>query len=139
MDEFNTRLINRLMEECEDVETYAKLSEQAEEKGYNVLATKLELLNESFARDIENRRRIRRWFFIVICVVSLFCLAKGIADDIIYFVAMNEANGNGTIIGGFDGPTQIFVSSGVFRIDRIIVFVVIAVISFVGIYKTRRG
>ena len=103
------------------------------------LATKLELLNERFARDIENRRRIRRWFFIVICVVSLFCLAKGIVDDIIYLVAMNEINGSGTVIGGFDGPTQIFVSSGVFRVDRIIVFAVMFVISFVGIYKTKRG
>ena len=102
------------------------------------LATKLELLNDRFARDIENRRRIIRTIFAVICAISLFCLVKGIVDDIIYLVTMNEVNGNGTVIGGFDGPTQIFVSGGVFKIDRIILFVVIAVISFVGIYKTRR-
>lgn len=41
MDDFNNRIINRLIEECEDVETYAKLEEQAEEKGYEMLAAKL--------------------------------------------------------------------------------------------------
>ena len=37
----NETLIARIEEECEDVETYAKLHEEAEENGYDMLAAKL--------------------------------------------------------------------------------------------------
>ena len=62
MDEFNTKILNRLMEECEDVETYAKLSEQADEKGYNVLATKLEsIAYDEYTHAYALKTCLERW------------------------------------------------------------------------------
>lgn len=62
MDEFNTRLINRLMEECEDVETYAKLSEQADEKEYDMLSTKLKgIAYDEYTHAYTLKTCLERW------------------------------------------------------------------------------
>lgn len=103
-----------------------------------VLAAKLELLNEQFAKRNENRRKIWRIIFIILGALALLSITKCLVDYIYFLNAMHEINASTSIIGGFDGPTEIYITSGNLRISQIIITMIIAVISGIGIYKTRR-
>ena len=57
----------------------------------------------------------------------------------IYFLnAMDEINSSVSNIGGFDAPTDIYVTNSSLKISGIIITVILAVVSGIGIYKTRR-
>lgn len=102
------------------------------------IATKLELLNEQFAKRNENRRKLWRIIFIVIGILAAGALLSEVMNFIQYQYVMDEINSSTSIIGGYDGPTNIFVSNVSFRVGFIITGIVAVVISVAGIYRTRR-
>lgn len=62
MRDINEELIERLIEECEDVATYERLSEEAEEKGYDMLATKLKsIAYDEFTHAFTIMTCLKRW------------------------------------------------------------------------------
>ena len=113
-------------------------AEPTETTEIEVLAAKLELLNEQFVKRNENRRKIWRIVFVALGAFTLISIAKGLIEYIYILNAMDEINSSVSIIGGFDGSTEIYVSGGSLKISRIIATILIAVASGIGIYKTRR-
>ena len=112
--------------------------EPTETTEIQALAAKLELLNEQFAKRNETRRKIWRIVFIVLGAFALVSIAKGLIDYIYFLNAMDEINSSVSNIGGFDAPTNIYVTNGSFKISGIIITILLAVASCIGIYKTRR-
>ena len=112
--------------------------EPTESTEIQVLAAKLELLNEQFAKRKESRRKAWRIVFIVLGVLALVSIAKGVIDYIYFLNAMDKINSSVSNIGGYDGPTEIYVSGGSLKITKIIITIIIAAASGIGIYKTRR-
>ena len=51
---------------------------------------------------------------------------------------MDEINSSVSNIGGFDASTDIYVTNGSLKISGITITVILAVVSGIGIYKTRR-
>ena len=112
--------------------------EPTETAEIQALAAKLELLNEQFAKRNESRRKIWRVFFIVLGAIALVSIARGLIEYIYFLNAMDEINSSVSNIGGFDAPTNIYVTNGSFKISGIIITILLAVASCIGIYKTRR-
>ena len=102
------------------------------------LAEKLELLNEQFEKRNEKRRKAWRIVFIVLGVLALLSIAKGLIEYIYFLNVMDDINSSASMIGGFDGPTKIYVTNGNFEISKIVIAMITAVVSGIGIYKTRR-
>ena len=102
------------------------------------LAAKLELLNEQFAKRNETRRKVWRIVFIVLGVLALLSIARGLTEYIYFLNAMDEINSSVSGIGGFAAPTDIYVTNVSLKISGIIITVILAVVSGIGIYKTRR-
>lgn len=130
----------RLSEEL-DISVNILLGESAEPSEIpevQVLSAKLELLNEQFAKNNEKRRRIWRIVFIILGVMALILIARALIEYAYLLNAMNEINSDSSIIGGIDGPTKIYVSTCIFKISRLIIPVLLAAASAIGIYKTRR-
>ena len=103
-----------------------------------VLASKLELLNEQFAKHNECRRKTWRTIFLILGILAIACIVKDVIGDIYYLHLMDEINVSSSVIGGFDGPTTIFVSGGGMKIGKILALTTISILSIVGIYKTRK-
>ena len=112
--------------------------EPTETTEIQALAAKLELLNEQFAKRNETRRKVWRIVFIVLGVLALLSIARGLTEYIYFLNAMDEINSNVSNIGGFDAPTDIYVTNGSLKISGIIITVILAVVSGIGVYKTRR-
>ena len=102
-----------------------------------VLAAKLELLNEQFAKRNEARRKAIRIVFIVLGVLALLSIAFCLIEYIYFLNTMSEMNADISKIGGFDAPTEIYVT-GNLKISGIIIAIAVAIVSGIGIYKTRR-
>lgn len=114
---------------------------QSESDDMKIIAAKLETLNEQFALSNERKRKSWRIVFIVVAVISACAFLSGLVSCI-YTVAANHALSNGSfstgIIGGYDGPSSIYVSSVSFRAIPLIVAGVTLVVSIVGIARTKR-
>lgn len=103
------------------------------------IAAKLELLNEQYAQNCERRRKILRIIFIVIAV---FSIGVGLSEGITFiYTAYANATIDQTatgIIGGKDGSTAIWVSNFSLHTIAFIIAAIAAILSIVGIYKTKR-
>ena len=118
-------LLGESVEPCETTELQA-------------LASKLELLNEQFAKHNECRRKTWRTIFLVSGIIAIACIVKDIIGDIYYLILADEINASVSAIGGIDGPTTISVSGGNLKIGKILTLTTISMLSIVGIYKTRK-
>jgi len=103
-----------------------------------VLSAKLELLNEQFAKQCENRRRIWRGIFIVLGIVAGVVLLVELIEFIYSQSMINSMDSSTAIIGGADGPTSILVATVVNPMREWILALIGAVVAAIGIYKTRR-
>lgn len=136
----DSEMLIRIAEELDTTVTVllGETAPQEEAVDIKALSAKLELLNEQFAKQNENRRRIWRIIFIAVGVIAGVVL-MGELIELIYTQAMlNSIEENVGIIGGADGPTRIMVANAVNPIDEWIFAVIAAVVSVVGIYKTKR-
>lgn len=112
--------------------------EPEEPADMKMLSAKLELLNQQFAKQNENRRRIWRMIFMALAVIAGGVLLGELIAFIYTQAMMNSIEENTAIIGGADGPTRIFVASAVNPMGARIIALIAAVVSVVGIYKTGR-
>ena len=103
-----------------------------------VLAEQLERINEQLAKQKESSRKMWRAIFLV-AAVAASCFVVGGLVSFFYFQAVTQAlHATAAVIGGSDGPTNILLSRTAFQFVPFLFAVVLAVISFIGIYKTRR-
>lgn len=128
--------VNILLDETESSEI--KPDENTELK---VIAEKLELLNEQFAKRNEHRRKIWRIIFIVTGIVSISIIFIILASLIYFLVITNSADSCVSIIGGADGPADISITETSFQIMSVLTViipsVIVAIISIIGICKTK--
>lgn len=114
---------------------------QDENTQLQILAAKLEILNEQFARQTARRRKIWRIVFIVLGCAALLIFLLSAFDVVSWFTRqiMQQGIDEGVaIIGGADGPTSILVSSVPFRGWAWLPAIFIGAASIVGICLTRR-
>lgn len=111
---------------------------ESEQETLQSIASKLEVLNEQFAEQKERSRKIQRAVYIVLGIVSAICLIIGIVMVISYWQMEIAIDGSVGIIGGADGPTAIFVASAEPSGIWLIVPLVAAIISAIGLYRTKK-
>lgn len=102
------------------------------------IASKLEVLNEQMAKRNERNRKAWRIIFIIVVIVTTCSLLFAFANFIYSHSVMNDINGTIAIIGGYDGPTNIYVSSIPLKVWNIAFIVIALIVSAIGIYKTRK-
>lgn len=116
-------------------------AEQPENSDLKIIAEKLELLNEQFAQSNEQKRRARRTVFGVIAALSALIFLSSLVSCV-YSAAANHAISSGNlsvgIIGGSDGPTNIYLSTLSFQAFALILAGIALVVSVIGIIKSRR-
>lgn len=98
----------------------------------------MEVLNEQFAKRNERQRKIWRTVFIILGVIVVFVLFYELAGMLHYWTAIDAIHENVSSIGGYDGPTNVYISNGSLKIGALIVTLLVAALSIIGIYKTRR-
>ena len=104
-----------------------------------VLAAKLELLNEQFARQNERRRRLWRGLFIATGVLAILSAAQGVLS-LIHSIRANAAlEAAEAVIGGVDGPTVTYVSILASQNFPWLRTALAAIIASVGLHCTRRS
>ena len=104
-----------------------------------VIANKLEVINEQILKYNESRRKTLRAIFIVISIFASCILLGSIISSIYLMFAINEASADAAIIGRADGSTAIFVSATRFKPFPLVASIIAAVISAIGICKTRKN
>ena len=108
-----------------------------EDSEIKTIANKLAIINEQIAKQHEFRRKILRTVFIIVSVVATCAVLGGLINAIYFQIAMNDINTSTSIVGGYDGPTNIIVTRTAFHFMPFILSIAV-VVSFVGIYKTRK-
>ena len=115
-----------------------------EQESINMLSAKLELLNEQYSKQSERRRKIWRCIFVVIGIATGLSLIKYVLlfSTIFRFHDMMGTSSSGettvTVIGGADGPTNIFVSSLFSMFLPVVITLLVFVASAFGIYYARK-
>lgn len=102
------------------------------------IASKLELLNEQMAQRNERVRRIWRIVFIIVIIITACSLLFTLLNFMYYRAVMSDMSATTSIIGGNDGPTNIFVSNISLKLLNIVFTIIALAISVIGIYKTRK-
>lgn len=136
----DSEMLIRIAEELDTTVTVllGETVEPEESEDLKALSAKLELLNEQFANQAENRRRIWRVIFIAIAVIAGLVLLGELIEFIYTQAMINSIDAGTSIIGGADGPTRIFVARTVNPIGKWLFAGIAAAAAGVGIYKTRR-
>lgn len=103
-----------------------------------VIANKLAIINDQIAKHNEARRKILRTVFVIVSIVATCSILGGLISVIYFQTVMNDINTSTSIIGGAVGPTNIIVARTTFQFVPFILSLVVAIASFIGIYKTRK-
>lgn len=114
---------------------------ETEASEIQILSKKLELLNEQLVTRNESKQKIKRYIFITLASVTSLYIASYIVNEIYYFFFLNKINSNVSvsIIGGANAPTTMFVASNLFnKLIKISFSIIIAIVSWIGFYKTKR-
>ena len=96
-----------------------------------IIANKLEIINEHMVKQNESRRKAWRIVFAIATIFSTVSLVVAIIGSVSY-VSVTSA------IGGADGPTAILVADGGFNPIPVLVIGMIAVVSTIGLFMTRK-
>ena len=118
-----------------------EVTAQDENTQLQILAAKLEILNEQFARQAARRRKMWRVVFTALGCVALIIFLMSAFDVVSWFTRqiMQQGISDGAaIIGGADGPTSILVSYVPFRGWAWIPALFVCAGSVVGICLTRK-
>ena len=112
---------------------------ETEPENSQVLAAKLTLLNEQFAREQERKRKNWRIVCLAVIALALVAVVRALLPWFYYLYVSSalRKNSSGTVIGGADGPTTIFVA-GSMQYLLILVCAVVLIAACVGIWRTRR-
>ena len=114
-----------------------------ESSDLKTIATKLEVLNEQFAKRNETRRKVWRAIFVAIGVLASFSLIQMLIKVVWLQTVINSvgnfSDASISIIGGADGPTSILIATVTARYGVIAVAVIAIIVAIVGICKTKRN
>lgn len=116
----------------------AKTDEHFENEELKEIVAKLEILNEQFSKRSERKRKIWRAIFMILGVVLLLAFSYELVGFLYFRFVMDTINADPSIIGGYDGPTSIYVSNVSFKTGKLILMLIAIVLSVIGIYRTRR-
>jgi len=112
-------------------------TEPAAPDDLKVMAAKLELLNEQFAREQERKRKTRRSICIVVLVLAVLTAIRSLLPWLFTLYLSVAERSNTAIIGGADGPTAITIV-GTLEFLPVLFCAAIAAAAIVGIHRTRR-
>ena len=110
-----------------------------EESELKVIAAKLELLNEQFAKQNEAHRRTKRVVSVIFCVASVVVLFAEFFSWLALYLIDRTPDTSIAIIGGSDGPTQILVAEPTINPLVVAVAVIVIIFSVSGIFRTKKG
>ena len=110
-----------------------------EESELKVIAAKLELLNEQFAKQSEAHRRTKRIVSVIFCILSSVVLFCEFFSWLALYIIDRTPDTSIAIIGGSDGPTQILVAEPTINPFVVIAAVIVIIISVTGIIRTKKG
>ena len=107
------------------------------------LAAKLEVINEQYSKQDERRRKIWRMVFAVILIVS----AASLIRYLIFFTSIYQMKNIGdasastsvTVIGGSDVLAYISIWYYLSVMKPVLISVLAAITSVVGLYRTRKN
>lgn len=106
------------------------------------LAAKLEVLNEQYSKQNEHRRKIWRVVFTVILTVSTISLIRYLLffGSIYHMKNIGDASisTSGTVIGGGDVSAYIPIWYYLSVLKPVLLSVLAAVASVIGLYRTRK-
>ena len=104
------------------------------------LAAKLEVLNEQYSKQNEHRRKIWRIVFAVILVVSAASLVRYVFffGSIYQMKSIGDASTSVTVIGGADVPVYIPIWYYFSVLKPVLLSALAAVVSVIGLYRTRK-
>jgi len=114
------------------------VDEPEDQESLKTIAAKLELMNEQYAKQAERRRKTWRTAFVILGIIAII----GVAKEVLGIIHLHQFNSmvesSTSIIGGADAPTTMYVSS--ISLDKIssVMTVLIAIVSGIGIYHTRK-
>ena len=112
---------------------------ESEATEIQILSKKLELLNEELAKRNEAKRKVLRYIFVIIGTIATLSIVGYIFNELYPLIYMNKINASVSVIGGADGPTAIFVASSSFKKTlSICISAIIAIVSWIGVFKTKR-
>lgn len=109
-----------------------------EETQIQAVAAKLAYLTEQWKKSSERRRKIWRGAFLLIGLLAVLALLYPLADFIQYQAVPQAVQEGVPVIGGDNGPTNIYIASGSFRAATLLAAFAAIPVAVVGIYKTRR-
>ena len=119
-------------------ETVISGENQKDDNELKAISSKLEVLNEQLAKKHERNRKAWRIVFLLIGIVAIVMLLFRLIDIIYYLSVMKDMNSNENVIGWYDGPTSMYVSSVSVQMLGGIANIVVAIVAGIGIYQTRR-
>ena len=99
---------------------------------------RLEIITNDVATQKEKRRKLWLIIFCFALIVSVILLVCSLVNLIYYKTVVNGISTNMSIIGGYVGPTNIFVISKTGSLVFFISVLITVIISIVGICKTRK-
>ncbi len=109
-----------------------------EQNELKAIAAKLELVNTQLAQKNENRRKILRTIFIIVGAIAVVALLYELVSFIRFGYLFNELPENVSTVGGYDAPTEIFISGISINPTLLVGTVVAAVVSIIGLFATKR-
>lgn len=110
-----------------------------EESELKVIAAKLELLNEQFAKQSEAHRRTKRIVAVIFSVLSSVVLFCEFFSWLALYIIDRTPDTSIAIIGGSDVPTQILVAEPTINPFVVIAAVIVIILSVTGIIRTKKG
>ncbi len=99
---------------------------------------RLDAINNMIEKQNEKRRKLWRIIFICFSITTTIVLIGGVTNYVYYKIVTNNISEDTAIIGGYNGPTNIFVTQSILNPILPIIALIISVISFFGIHKTRK-
>ena len=107
------------------------------------LAAKLEVLNEQYSKQNEHRRKIWRVVFTVVLIVSAISLIRYFLffGSIYHMKNIGDASASTsvTVIGGSDVPAHISIWYYLSVMKPVLISVLAAITSVVGLCRTRKN
>lgn len=127
-DELNTTVSDLL-------DTKIKTDEHTETQ---IIAEKLEQINNLLAIQKETRRKILRIIFVIILIISALMIFVCLIDFVYNQTYINSIISDSAIIGGYNTPTNIYVSNQVIKPVSFTIILMFIITSIIGVYKTKK-
>ncbi len=109
-----------------------------EENELKTIAAKLEFLNEQFAKRNEKRRKTIRIILFVVLGITVGSLLYELFMYIFFHASTVHVTGDVSYVGGVEGPASVAITNGPLNVTALIIAIVVAAISIIGIYLTKK-